>query len=325
MKILFITNMYPSNNFPVDGIFIKDQIEALKHRFNIDYKVLVINAVRFGKIEYIKSIFKIWKEIRSNKYDLIHVHYGLSALFILFYKPKVPVILTLHGTDINERKDNRFQVSLTKFILPKVSAVIVQNETMKNIVVDYNSKVKILPCGIDFEFFNILKKVPKIPKTVVFPSSISRKVKNFPLFLKVFNIIKEKFQGEVNFVSLENFSKDKVRLIFNEADCLLLTSYTEGSPQVVKEALACGLPVVSVDVGDVEEVLKNIPYCFCSKDRNPEVLADFVISSFNNNPFEIRNLFISTHYKFDNDYLIKQLFDFYLSLYRLSNNSNVVL
>jgi glycosyltransferase involved in cell wall biosynthesis len=63
-----------------------------------------------------------------------------------------------------------------------------------------------------------------------------------------------------------------IPIMMNAADCLLLTSDSEGSPTVVQEALACSLPVVSVDVGDVRQRLEGV----CPSrivDRNPEDLG----------------------------------------------------
>jgi glycosyltransferase involved in cell wall biosynthesis len=311
MNILFITNMYPSHQFPSDGIFIKEQIDGLFDAHEINYKVIVVNAVRFGKFQYLKYLPVIRKEIKSNKYDLIHIHYGLSGFFLLFFRPTIPIILTLHGTDINKRNDNRLQVILTKMILPRVSSVIVQNDGMKCIVKKYNSNVSVIPCGINFQFFNIFNVSSSNFLSIVFPSSPKRKVKNYPLFVEVIKVLKKDTNLDVRIFTLENLSKEEVKNVFNIADCLLLTSFSEGSPQVVKEALACGLPVVSVDVGDVRSILKPIPYCFTSTERDPHVISNLIISTFNFNRYEIRESFVKNHYGFDSNYLTKRLFQFY--------------
>ena len=63
------------------------------------------------------------------------------------------------------------------------------------------------------------------------------------------------------------------------ADAFLMTSLMEGSPQVVKEAMACGCPIVSVDVGDVRERVEGVEGCFVSDTRNPRDLANLLVKA----------------------------------------------
>jgi glycosyltransferase involved in cell wall biosynthesis len=72
---------------------------------------------------------------------------------------------------------------------------------------------------------------------------------------------------------VENEPPDKMPLYMNAADVLLLTSSREGSPNVVKEALACNLPVVAVDVGDVRERLGQVDGCIVTADDHPQTIA----------------------------------------------------
>ena len=82
------------------------------------------------------------------------------------------------------------------------------------------------------------------------------------------------FEGERgSLIELRGFSRSTVNWLMCAADCLLLTSRQEGSPQVIKEAMACGCPIVSVDVGDVRERIERITGCAVANSRDPHELA----------------------------------------------------
>ena len=76
----------------------------------------------------------------------------------------------------------------------------------------------------------------------------------------------------VELLELKGYTREQVTLLMCAADALLMTSHTEGSPQVVKEAMACGCPIVSVDVGDVRWVTENVTGCYIA-ERNPDAIA----------------------------------------------------
>jgi glycosyltransferase involved in cell wall biosynthesis len=286
--------MYPTNKYPFDGIFIKEQIENLHSGCEFKHKIYLIESVHKSKFEYIKSIFKIPQNIKHYKPDIIHVHYGISGLFLLIFRPKVKIYLTLHGSDFNNRGSNYLQVWLSRKIISKVDIVIVQNWAMKKQALLYNNNVHVLTCGVDTEFFKPekIKKINIKEKIILFPSSPLRNVKNYPLFLEVVMELKEVHNYTIKIRNLENVTRIQVKKILNQSDCLLMTSLTEGSPQVVKESLSCGLPVVSVPVGDVSEMIKEVPNCFISSSHDAKELAKLVVKTFKNDKKEIRKAFL---------------------------------
>jgi teichuronic acid biosynthesis glycosyltransferase TuaC len=91
---------------------------------------------------------------------------------------------------------------------------------------------------------------------VVFGAAAARPVKHFALAEEAMRSL-----PNAQLVELRGYTRDQVRLLFSAADAMLLTSRTEGSPQVVKEALACECPVVSTDVGDVARLLEGAAGC----------------------------------------------------------------
>ena len=107
MKILVVTNVYPSDKHPYHGIFVAEQLNAVKKIHNdVEFDVLYINGFA-GKFQYIKSIWKIIKTINSGIYDLVHIHYGLAGMYLYWpFIKKVPTIVTFHGSDIQPKGGN---------------------------------------------------------------------------------------------------------------------------------------------------------------------------------------------------------------------------
>ena len=93
------------------------------------------------------------------------------------------------------------------------------------------------------------------------------KVKNAKLAQDSVSLIKN-----AELIELKGYTREQVTALFYAVDAFLMTSFTEGSPQVVKEAMACGCPIVSVDVGDVAERIEGIDGCYIA-ERTPQDIA----------------------------------------------------
>ena len=104
-------------------------------------------------------------------------------------------------------------------------------------------------------------------KYVLFAGAFDNPVKNAPLAKAAMELV-----PEAKLLELKGYTRTQVATLMQAVDAFLMTSFTEGSPQVIKEAMACGCPIVSVDVGDVRERIEGIDGCFLSK-REPEILA----------------------------------------------------
>lgn len=324
-KILFVTNMFPTRKHPSFGIFIKEQIEALKMDYVCDEEVYLINGLHKSKLEYLKSIFSIPFLIKRYKPDIIHIHYGISGLFLFFFKPKVPVYLTLHGCDFQDHGNNKWHVMISKLIAKKVDQIFVQNEEMKKLGLKINSNTEILTCGVDTDFFNPedanIESYEK--KVIIFPSNPERKEKNYPLFLKVIAKVEEFLNEKIIIKCIANMSRVEIRDLLTSGDCLLMTSISEGSPQVVKEALSCGLPVVSVPVGNVKEMIEGVPNCKVSTSFDDLELSSLVIDCLKEKRDLIREKFMSKQI-YSNSNIAGRLANFYQIPKRKSGSLNEI-
>lgn len=281
MKVLIVTNVYikqTENNNASN--FVVDQGNAIEY-YHKDVKVdyFFIHG-RDSKFEYVFSIPKIIKKIIKGKYDLVHIHYGLSGLFLLVPFLNIKSIVTLHGGDILIEQGLKNQVRLSKQIIKKSNGVIILNDKMEQAIRGYNSNYRRIPCSVNTKLFKpLVNKIPNDRKIIIFPSSRERKVKNFPLFEKTFNILKHKYNIDCSFVEMHGMSVIDVVKLYQTCDLLLLTSISEGSPGVVKEAMACNLPIVSTDVGDVRNNIKGVKGCAVANNMDADELADLCFKS----------------------------------------------
>lgn len=286
MKVLVVTNMFPTPARPTYGIFVEEQVASLRvadSAAKID--VHFIDPETDGKMTYLRSMRAIRQKIDSEGYDLIHIHYGLSGLFMLNpkWRPAAPVVLTLHGGDILPEQGKHVQVALTRRILRRVDCAVALNDRMTSIAAGLCRRVELIPCAVNTNLFSPpLEPRPTLRArrelTVIFPSAHSRTVKNYPLFQQTARILETRHGIRVNEIELNNMSRHETAWAMARADLMLLTSISEGSPQVVKEAMACNLPIVSTRVGDVEHLLDGVKDCTCA---NPEDLADAVLDIVN--------------------------------------------
>ena len=203
--------------------------------------------------------------------DIIHAHYGLSGVFANLQR-RVPVVTTYHGSDINESLlliVSRWAIRLSAFNI-FVSQGNIDKARPKA------GKYALIPCGIDLENYQDIDKDearkclgwPQEGRFILFSGSFDNHVKNAPLAQAAVNLLED-----ATLVELKGFSRRQVAAAMCAADAFVMTSISEGSPQVVKEALACGCPVVSVDVGDVKDLTAGVEGCFIA-GRSPESVAD---------------------------------------------------
>lgn len=313
MKVLFVTNMYPVSSMEHYGIFVKEQIDQLQAHFGVVPRLYFINARDRGKWEYVKSMFKVRSLIKRHRIDAIHIHYGISGIFLFLTRPKVKVFLTLHGGDILRSQGFFLQNLLSRLIIRRVDKVFILNDEMRSVVDGMSVDFEMLPCGVNTGFFQPNAREGRgNVKCIIFPGDPTLSVKNFALFDQVFKILKKDSKFELEFKIINNLSRQGVRRILAAGDCLVMTSVSEGSPQIIKEALSCNLPVVSVRVGDVHQMLEGIPSCFISADRQPQTLARLVVDVLKNRSTNIRAAFLAKKI-YDNQSVCKRLVENYAS------------
>lgn len=263
MKLLIVAS-YNKNRF---APFIVEQAEAIaKTGVEVDYFGVTGKGIK----GYLGNLGRLKQKIKEFKPDIIHAHYGLSGLLANLQR-KIPVVTTYHGSDINDPKVLR----LSKIAI-RLSAwnIFVSEKCVK--MSGVASKYSLLPCGVDLDKFQPRSKqeARKVldwdnnGKYVLFAGAFDNEVKNAPLAKAAVSLL-----PGVTLVEMKGFSRDQVANLFYAADAFLMTSLMEGSPQVIKEAMVCGCPIVSVDVGDVAEITNGVDGCYIV-DRDALIIAE---------------------------------------------------
>ena len=300
MKILVIASDKQGKFTP----FIEEQIVALQAR---GIEVLRYGITGKGIIGYLRELPALRRAIRQYRPNLIHAHYGLSGLLANLQR-RVPVVTTYHGSDINLPSILRFskiamRLSAHNIFVSKRSASIALGlcatsndlkdfKDLNDLKEGATEKNTLLPCGVNIPLLWselqhqqvgqltlnqwVQSKLDKEIKYVLFAGAFDNAVKDPTLAHQVIEIANNTTcaAGDIELIELKGYTRNQVTALMYNCHALLMTSKTEGSPQVVKEAMACGCPIVSVDVGDVAERTSGVEGCYVVTSREPKDIAE---------------------------------------------------
>lgn len=266
MKILFVSSGNSKGGITPN---VRNQGESLKRNgVDIDYFTIVGK----GKKGYLKNILLLRKFLKINCYDLIHAHYSLSGI-VASLSCNLPIVVSLMGS---EAYVNIFWKNIVRlFHRFRWKVTIVQSTRMKA-EISLSSAI-VIPNGVDLGLFKpIDRNVAKLKvgfndkkRHVVYITNPERPEKNYSLAKKSIELIND---GNVELNIVSNVVQEKIPYYINAADILLLTSLWEGSPNIIKEAMACNCPIVSTDVGDVKENIGNTMGCYICSYRPKDVV-----------------------------------------------------
>lgn len=268
MKVLLVTNMYPTDEDPSFGTFVRDQVETLRAR-GVEIDVLFVNG-RANRFNYLKGVWQMRSMISRGDYDLVHGHYVYSG-FIARLQRRVPVIVTFHGEPI------KHEALLSRLLAPRVDACTVTSEQHKKHL--RYDRARVVPCGVDLQMF---KPMPQAEARAALGWNVHRKVmtyigahrpeKRVEIVKAAYEILRTEHR-DLDLSLPHGLPHDQIPLYMNAADVLVLASDYEGSPMVIKEAMACNLPIVSTPVGDVPEVIGGTEGCFICEQTAEDVAA----------------------------------------------------
>ena len=284
IRVLMVTADWP-DRAPWGGTatFIPRQVEFLRAA-GVEVDVFSF----WGKKKLSKYLAAWWEvhwRLWRGHYDLVHAQFGQSALVAL--PTGVPLVVTFRGDDLEGiMSDHEERYARLGKLLPVLSrsgarfadATIVVSAHLRRCL-PRSVDAHVIPSGIDFKRFRVMPRddarrhleLPLERHLVLFVGDPNLPRKRYRLAREAVALLNRTLPADL--VLGWGVPHTTVPYYMNACDALVFTSMQEGSPNVVKEALACNLPVVSVAVGDVGERLHGVDGCEVCADDRPETIA----------------------------------------------------
>ena len=293
--------------------------------------VTIFKIPNFSTLKKIKAIISLRRLLFRVDFQLVHVHWGQNSIFAL--TTKAPLITTYHGSDLQGDVSENGRITLKGLItifFSRLSTLLsdynifvskrLMNSAPRKVI---NNKNYIVPMGFDSNLFKPISKLEAKQvlglesdiKYILFAGNFSQPVKRFSLAEQVMAELNDDYK----LIKLNYAAHNQMSIYMNASDVLLMTSYQEGSPVIIKEALACNLSVVSTNVGDVKEMIKKIPGSFISKSSKPAVLAKMIMKSVSMNS-EVSNY--NKMLKYSANAMNSKILNIYLSIINGKGSSN---
>jgi glycosyltransferase involved in cell wall biosynthesis len=282
-RALHVTNAYPNKKNSSYGIFVKEQVASLEKK-NINCEIIFIDALSGGKLEYLKKVNVIRQAARSS--DIVHCHHTYSAFLTIFFaRVNKPVIASFLSSEKGET-ETKFRKFLYRRVIRQCAAFIDKSDP--GIEDSHHHKGHYLPNGVDMQFFQPARKTEAqrqlglVPGTYALfcaSGSVHRPEKRYDLFRETLYILNKSHGQDIKELILSNVDRSLTPHYFNAAAFHLLTSDYEGSPNSIKEAMSCNLPVVSTDVGNVKGLTQDVKGCYVSLTGDPNDLATLCLKA----------------------------------------------
>ena len=275
MKILFIA----SGNHGAPSPVIQNQGDALvSEGVIVDYFLIKGKGIK----GYLRNVMPLRKYMKVHQYDAIHAHYSLSA-FVASLAGVKPLIVSLMGSDVKASGTYKFIIRLFAWLFRWKAIIVKSNDMYRSLGI---KRAIIIPNGVNMDRFQPMDKTEcqkrlgwtnnkqqttNAIRHILFPADASRPEKDFALAQTIVANIPN---AELH--AFDNTPNTETPYWYNAADVVLMTSKWEGSPNVIKEAMACSRPIVAVNVGDIAERTSGVEGCYVAQSRDPEELASLI-------------------------------------------------
>src|SRR3954454_7364729 len=259
MRVLVVTNLWPTPESPGRGGFVRDQVEALQAIDGLDVEVFTFGV---GSREYLRAAAEAKRRYRKHSFDVIHAHYGLCGWTALPITG-APHVVTFHGTDLAHRWVGPMSRAVARLIaLPAPVSATLARAGLPH----HADDLAVLPCGVNLDRFKrtdrrearaALDLDPNAPY-LLFPAHPARPEKRFDRAKELSD------SAGVELLRYEERPPEHIPLLINAANAVLVTSDREGFGLAPLEALACDVPVLATESGVSALVLAGIEGTLCA-------------------------------------------------------------
>ena len=271
MKVIFVA----SGNQKIESIapFVQVQMDSLAEQ---GVEISLYRVVGRGIKGYVTNTIRLRKILKREQPDIVHAHYSICGYLasIANFGLKSSVVVSLMGSDMVVK------LPLIRFFAKKIwdMTIVKSREMYDRLNV---AKARIIPNGVNIDKMCLLDRDNSRKKCgfedtkqyVIWCSQIDREEKNYPLAQKAVDLLSDK---NVVLLPIQDAPHHMMNVYMRAADVLLLTSKREGSPNVIKEAMACNLPIVSTNVGDVEWLLDHVEGAYITQDDTPQNVCEYL-------------------------------------------------
>lgn len=292
MRVLMICPQLPTEGAPGSMAPTQRQIQSLA-QLGIDVEIVDMRGIPV--LKYAAALHKVRRMARS--FDLIHAHYG-NCGWLARAQWRTPIVLSFMGTDVHTARWSVQPADLVETVIAVfnrlilariVSPVIVKSQEMAQAVSPANAHV--ISNGVDTTLFRPMDqaaarhrlKLDPHKRYVLFPGNPANPRKGYPLARQALELANAATNDAAEMLTLWDVRPDEVPLWMNACDVVLLASHAEGSPNVVKEAMACNRPIVAAEIGDVADLLHGVAGCVACP-RNATSLGQALSNTLQRRP-----------------------------------------
>ena len=272
MKILLVHSGNAVGGDSSKYTFVREQGEELR---KLGCEIAYYAVVGKGMRGYLRNVKPLRKKIQEFQPDIVHAHYGLCGMIaVLAAQKNVPVVVTCHNGETLTKYGN----IISSLAIRRADYTICVAQHIYDKLYLKPKPYIIQPCGIDLKDLPLVDKVVAQKEmnlspnkiNILFGGSFSNARKNAPLAKAAIALLK---RDDINLIEMRGFNRQQVALLLNGCDMLLLPTKSEGSPQVLKEAMACNCPIVATDVADIAYLLQGVTNSYVTS-FDPKDVAD---------------------------------------------------